>query len=48
MDELNDWGADFKFGGGSDKEKDDQKDYQAHEVTCPNCGHHFELSKASE
>lgn len=45
MDELKDWGADFKIPGanaGDDKDKDD---YQAHEVTCPSCGHHFELSK---
>ena len=48
MDELTDWGADFKFGGGAEKEKDDQSDYKTHEVTCPECGHHFELSQAKE
>ena len=46
MDELNDWGADFKFTGGGDDDKEDKGDYKAHEVTCPNCGHHFELSES--
>lgn len=44
MDEVDNWGADFKFGGGKGDD-DDKGDYQAHEVTCPSCGHHFELSK---
>jgi len=46
MDELQDWGADFKFTGGGDDEKPDKDDYKTHEVTCPNCGHHFELSES--
>lgn len=46
MDELKDWGADFKFGGGGKDDNDDQGDYKNHEVTCPACGHHFELSQA--
>lgn len=29
-------------GGGSDKS------YKNHEVTCPECGHHFELSESQE
>lgn len=48
MDELKDWGVDFKFPGGGDDDKDDQGDYKVHEVTCPECGHHFELSEARE
>lgn len=48
MDDLKEWGTDFKFGGGSDKDPSDNESYKPHEVTCPNCGEHFELSKASE
>lgn len=48
IDELNDWGADFKFTGGGDDDKADKGDYKTHEVTCPNCGHHFELSESGE
>lgn len=48
MDELNDWGADFKFSGGGNDDSDDKNDYKTHEVTCPNCGHHFELSESQE
>ena len=48
MDELDDWGADFKFKGGSDKDPSDDKGYKNHEVACPNCGEHFELSQANE
>lgn len=47
IDELNEWGADFKFTGGGDDDKGDKSDYKTHEVTCPNCGHHFELSEAA-
>lgn len=46
MDELKDWDVDFKFGGGGKDDKDDQDDYKNHEVTCPACGHHFELSES--
>lgn len=48
MDELDDWGADFKFGAGKSGDDDDNGDYKAHEVTCPSCGHHFELSKDND
>lgn len=47
MDELTDWGADFKFGGGGKDDDADKGDYKNHEVTCPNCGHHFELSEST-
>ena len=47
MDELDDWGADFKFKGGGDGDGDDKGDHKPHDVTCPNCGFHFELG-ASE
>jgi len=48
MDELKDWGADLKFPGADAGDKDDSGDYKTHEVTCPECGHHFELSEARE
>lgn len=49
MDELNEWGADFKFGsGGGDGNDGDDKAHQPHDVTCPNCGFHFELGKSGE
>lgn len=48
MSELDEWGADFKFKGGGDDDRDDNPDYKTHEVTCPNCGHHFELSESQE
>jgi len=48
MDEVKDWGADFKFPGSDAGDKDDTGDYKTHEVTCPSCGHHFELSEARE
>lgn len=46
MDELDNWGADFKFTSGGDDDKKDKGDYKAHEVTCPHCGEHFELSES--
>lgn len=46
VDQLKDWGVDFKFPGSDDPDKGDKKDYKAHEVTCPSCGHHFELSES--
>ena|ERR1044072_515274 len=46
MDELTDWGADFKFGGGDTGDEKDKGDHQPHDVTCPNCGFHFELGKS--
>lgn len=45
IDELNDWGADFKFGGGKDDDGDKPDDYKNHDVTCPHCGEHFSLSE---
>lgn len=46
MDELDDWGADFKFSGGGKDDDKDKSDYKTHEVTCPHCGEHFELSES--
>lgn len=46
MDELKDWGADFKFGGAEKGDGDDSGEHQPHDVTCPNCGFHFELGKS--
>lgn len=44
-DKLKGWGVpDFKTPGGNDGEKS----YKNHEVTCPNCGEHFELSESAE
>ena len=43
MDELKDWGADFKFGGSDGGDGNDKGEHQPHDVTCPNCGFHFEL-----
>lgn len=49
LDELKDWGvSDFKFGNPADDDKDDTGDYKTHEVTCPACGAHFELSEAKQ
>lgn len=48
MDELKDWGADFKFGGGGAGDDNDKGEHQPHDVTCPNCGFHFELGKSGE
>ena len=45
-EKLKDWGVPkFKTdpdGGG------DGKSYKNHEVTCPNCGEHFELSESAD
>lgn len=44
LDELESFGVPaFKLPGGGE---DDNKSYKSHEVTCPNCGEHFELSEA--
>lgn len=48
MDELADWGADFKFKGGDGGDGNDGNEHQPHDVTCPNCGFHFELGKSGE
>lgn len=45
-DQLAEWGVpEFKIKGDSD---DEDKDYKSHEVTCPECGHHFELSESTD
>lgn len=36
------------LGGIPEQSSGDEKPYKNHEVTCPECGHHFELSEASE
>lgn len=48
IDEINDWGADFKIGGGGKDDDGDKGDHQPHDITCPNCGFHFELGKSDE
>ena len=48
IDEINDWGADFKIGGSGAGDDADKGDHQPHDVTCPNCGFHFELGKSGE
>lgn len=48
MDELKDWGADFKIGGTEGGDGNDQNEHQPHDVTCPNCGFHFELGKSED
>lgn len=48
IDEINDWGADFKIGGAGKGDGDDTGEHQPHDVTCPNCGFHFELGKSGE
>lgn len=47
-DKLKDWGApDFKtVGDGSGSGSGSDSAYKHHEVTCPECGHHFELSES--
>lgn len=46
VDELKGFGVDpFKLPGESE---DDAKSHKAHDVTCPHCGEHFELSEAQE
>jgi len=43
---LADWGVpSFKLGGDAVPA---EKQYKNHEVTCPECGHHFELSESEE
>lgn len=45
-EKLKGWGVpDFKVAGNGGES---DKTYKNHEVTCPNCGHHFELSEASQ
>lgn len=43
-DQLKEWGVpEFKINGKDDLNK---KQYEPHDVTCPHCGEHFELSEA--
>lgn len=45
---LQDWGVPkFKLGGDLGGGAG-EKSYKNHEVTCPECGHHFELSESEE
>lgn len=47
IEELKSFGVDpFKLPGDSDEDKG--KSYKNHEVTCPACGEHFELSEAQD
>lgn len=44
VEEVKGFGIDpFKLPGDSEEDK---KQYKNHEVTCPHCGEHFELSEA--
>lgn len=49
LDELEGFGVPaFKIPGGDGSGGEDQpKDYKHHEVTCPECGHRFELSESN-
>ena len=45
-EKLLSWGVPkFKLGGDEGGGTDDGQSYKNHEVTCPECGHHFELSE---
>lgn len=45
-EQLQDWGVPkFKTSGELPGEN---KSYKHHEVTCPECGHHFELSESED
>ena len=48
FDEAKEWGAEFKIGGGDTGDGDDKGEHQPHDVTCPNCGFHFELGKSDD
>lgn len=49
LDELEQFGVPaFKLPGSGSDGEDAGKSYKNHEVTCPNCGEHFELSEAQE
>lgn len=46
---LKDWGVpSFKLGGDAGGSGGDGPSYKNHEVTCPECGHHFELSESED
>lgn len=45
-EKLRAWGVpEFKITGESNNDKE-EKSYKPHEVTCPHCGEHFELSES--
>lgn len=47
LDQLEQFGVPaFKIPGGDGS--GGEKSYKNHEVTCPECGHHFELSESDE
>jgi len=46
-EQLQDWGVP-KFKTGGDMPGNNGNSYKNHEVTCPECGHHFELSESEE
>lgn len=50
LEELESFGVPaFKLpGSGGSGNGTEGKSYKKHEVTCPECGHHFELSEADE
>lgn len=50
LEELESFGVPaFKLpGSGNSGSGTEGKSYKKHEVTCPECGHHFELSEADE
>lgn len=46
LDELEQFGVPaFKLPGNGGGDNQEGKSYKKHEVTCPNCGEHFELSE---
>lgn len=49
LDELESFGVPaFKLPGSGGGSGGDGNSYKNHEVTCPECGHHFELSEAKD
>jgi len=49
LDELESFGVPaFKIPGGDGSGSNTNNAYQKHEVTCPNCGEHFELTEADD
>lgn len=49
LDELEGFGVpQFKIPGNGGSDSNTDGDYKKHEVTCPECGHHFELSEAQD
>lgn len=46
FDEAKEWGADFNMGKSDGGDDADKGEHQPHDVTCPNCGFHFELGKS--